>query len=257
MKYSIEQIQELNDYRSSLKGKHRALLSKIFDLSCSLKVDAASEFLMQGAGRRLKIITRCIENIFDIFPVDREDKLSGDELSDIAIYIHSYFVNIAGLFDNLGWVFVYENDLYGKPSDNKINRHGVGLFSEKTQARLKPELMNYLTETRIASWHENYSKGYRDALAHRIPLYVPPAILNDEEADTYRCIDQDIGKLDFSKPEDIDRWRELMESQKALGSISMFFAHSASENDPALLHAQLVCDYLTVEEVVEKFCTHF
>ena len=212
---------------------------------------------MQGAGRRLKTITRCLENIFEVFPVDREEKLSGDELSDIAIYIHSYFINIAGLFDNLGWVFVYENNLYGKPGDNKINRHGVGLFNRKTQARLKPELVGYLTEERISSWYENYSKGYRDALAHRVPLYVPPAILNEEEAESYRGIEQDIGQLDLSKPENIDKWGEMMGSQKALGSISMFFAHSAGENGPALLHAQLVCDYLTVEEVMDKFCTHF
>ncbi len=257
MKYSIEKIQELNDFRVNLKSKHQALFSKISVLNCNLNKADAREFLMQGAGRRLKTITRCLENIFEIFPVDREDKLSSDELSDITINIHSYFINIAGLFDNLGWVFVYENDLYGKPRDNKINRHGVGLFNEKTQARLKPDLVTYLTEERISSWYENYSKGYRDALVHRIPLYVPPAILNGEEAETYRGIEQDIGQLDLSKPEDINSWGEMMESQKALGSISMVFAHSAGENDPVFLHAQLVCDYLTVEEVMENFCSHF
>jgi len=36
MKYSIEKIQELNDFSASLKSKHQALLSKISALNCNL-----------------------------------------------------------------------------------------------------------------------------------------------------------------------------------------------------------------------------
>lgn len=257
MSYSTDQVQEFNEFRASLIRKNQDLLLKLATLNSNLQVEEAGEFLMKGAGRRLKTITRCLENILNLFPVEREDRMSEDELSDLTINIHAYFINIAGLFDNLGWAFVYENRLFGKPKENKINRNGVGLFNKKTQERLKPDLLNYLTGDKIKLWYENYSKGYRDALAHRIPLYVPPAILNKSEADTYRDIDRQICELNLSKKEDISTWGKLMDSQNALGSISWFFAHSAAENEPALLHPQLISDYLTVEEVVEKFCIHF
>jgi len=257
MKYSDDKIQGLNDFYQALEVKNRALLLKLIDLHQSLNNDEAKKFLMQGVGRRLKIVTRCLENVFVIFPPDREGMLSDEELSDVAINIHAYFINIAGLFDNLAWVFVYENELFGEHKEQKLNRFDVGLFNKKTLAKIKPELKDYLTQEPIASWYKTYSKGYRDALAHRVPLYVPPATLNEDETKIYKSIEDEINNLDLSNLNGLEKWGELLESQKQLGSISMFFAHSAADNGPAPLHAQLTCDYLTVEEVVEKFCIHF
>jgi hypothetical protein len=34
------------------------------------------------------------------------------DFSDLDINLHAFFVNISGILDNLGWVFVYENDLF-------------------------------------------------------------------------------------------------------------------------------------------------
>lgn len=48
------------------------------------------EFLIQGVARRLQVIRRCVENIYSIFPVKREELLCNDELSDVDINLHAF-----------------------------------------------------------------------------------------------------------------------------------------------------------------------
>ena len=44
---------------------------------------------------------------------------------------------------------------------------------------------DYLNSEPIINWYSDYSKNYRDALAHRIPLYVPPSVLNKDDEKEY------------------------------------------------------------------------
>jgi len=213
---------------------------------------------MQGVGRRLKTLSRCINNIFTIFPSDRSEHLSKEELSDVNINLHAFFINIAGVFDNLGWVFVYENELLGKANEGKIARNGVGLFCTETQSYLTRELRDYLNSNSIKTWNADYSKNYRDSLAHRIPLYVPPSLLNDAEAQVFRDREQQIQKLDFTKEADREKYDELHEAQQKLGRVSHFLAHSLNEGSrPVYFHAQVLADFATIEEVIHKFIKHF
>ena len=64
--------------------------------------------------------------------------------------------------------------------------------------------------------------------------------------------------MDFTKYENFDIYDDILEQQKQLGQASPFFAHSAGEEGrPMFLHAQIIADYATIEEVVKKFCEHF
>src|SRR3546814_11603884 len=59
------------------------------------------------------------------------------------------------------------------PSGQPLNRNDIGLRpkSKKVRASLPQELQDYL------SGHDEwfrYLENYRDALAHRVPLYIPP-----------------------------------------------------------------------------------
>jgi len=138
-------------------------------------------------------------------------------------------INISGVFDNLGWVFVYERDLFGKAKDGKIDRNGVGLFIKKTQDKLKPELRAYLDSNPIKSWHEDYSKKYRDSLAHRIPLYVPPSLLDKAEEEEFYDNEKQIQFLDLRKERDRDKYYALNDKRHKLGRVSYFFAHSLNQ----------------------------
>jgi hypothetical protein len=107
-------------------------------------------------------------------------------------------------------------------------------------------------------WYSEYSKNYRDALAHRIPLYVPPSVLSGADREKYLELEAQLQTLDLTKYENFEIYEDIIEQQKQLGRASPFFAHSVGEEGrPMFLHAQVLADYATTEEVVQRFCEHF
>ncbi len=176
----------------------------------------SQEYLTHGVSRRLKIIRRCIRNIFHVFCPSRVDLLSQEELEEICINLHAFYVNIFGLLDNLAWVIRYEKQ-------SKINRHKVGLYSQQFKNLMTKGFSDYLDSTKIKNWHDAHLKNYRDALSHRIPLYVPPY--------------------------------DLIVSTGAV-RISSCFTHSVIDADETgrELHVQLLTDFNTIYEIINKFC---
>lgn len=258
MAYSEEALQELEEKFQQLHLTKNNILLELYSFQEKLTADKAKEYLLQGVARRLKTLSRCIDNIFKRFPPAQTENLSSDDLADISINLHAFFINIAGVFDNLAWVFIFENNLLGRPRDGKVSRNGVGLFSSSTQEHLPKELNDYLTSEPIESWYIDYSKTYRDSLAHRIPLYVPPTLLNKEDEKSFRDIEEQKQNLDFSKETDRKKYDELNDSQKKIGQASHFFSDTLSEGcAPAYIHAQILADFVTVEEVISMFCETF
>lgn len=258
MPYDKCSLKEITTKYQDTSRIHAQLMLRLMSLLSKLKNDKSKEYLMQGAGRRLNILSRCIENIFSISPLGQTEQLAQDKLTDLVINLHAFFVNISGLFDNLGWVFAFENDLVGKSEDGKLQRTDIGLFNRKTQMRLPDALRTYLQSDHWRAWYSEYSKNYRDALAHRIPLYVPRSILRGADQEKYREFEVQLQTLDLTKHENLEIYGDILEQQKRLGQASPFFAHSTGEEGrPVFLHAQVIADYATIEEVVNMFCEHF
>ncbi len=258
MAYNKRILKDIKEKYQRIGPIHDKLMLQLGALHSKLSNHQAKEYLMQGAGRRLCFITRCIDNIFRIFPVGQTEKLAIDELTDIGINLHAFFINIAGLFDNFGWVFAYEYDLLGAPKDGKLKREDIGLFNRKTQLNLPEALRTYLQADYLQTWYSDYSKNYRDALAHRVPLYVPPSVLSDTDHREYLELEAQLQTLDLSIIENFEIYDGIIEEQMKLGQASPFFAHSLGEKDqPIFLHAQLIADFTTIEEIVKMFCTHF
>jgi hypothetical protein len=65
----------------------------------------------------------------------------------------------------------------------------VGMFLARTQRFLPTELHAYVTTEPIKFWHRDYLKSYRDALAHRIPLYIPPSVYTKADAQRHKELD--------------------------------------------------------------------
>lgn len=256
MSYDKENIKKIKAKYSEVDHIYMQLMLKLSHVRSNLTSEKACEYLMHGVGRRLSILTKCIKNIFKIFPVEKTDLLPRNDLTELDINLHAFFVNISGILDNLGWVFIYEKSLFGSPKEGKINKHGVGLFNKKTQIYLRPELNEYLNSERMQAWYKEYSKNYRDALAHRIPLYVPPSALNTEEKEEYMALEKKL--WDCSSLEAILKHNEILTKQSQLGRACPFFAHSTNEGSkPLFLHAQVIADFLTIEEVIKIFCDSF
>jgi hypothetical protein len=258
MFYDEQSLNEITAKYENIGTTRFQLLRQLGSLLPKLTNDKAKEYLMQGASRRVNTVTRCIENIFHIFPIGQTEHLSRPALTDLGINLHAFFVNTSGLFDNLGWVFVFEHDLLGQRKHGKLERNDVGLFQTETQKRLPEALQTYLQSDRLSNWYSDYSKNYRDALAHRIPLYVPPSIFSPVDSDKYLELEAQLQRLDLTEHKDLEIYGDILQQQERLGRPSPWFVHSVGEDArPVFLHAQVIADYATIEEVVAKYCEYF
>ncbi len=85
---------------------------------------------------------------------------------------------------------------------------------------MSTEFVAYLESSRIKSWHDDHLREFRDALAHRIPLYIPP-YLQDLSTGETRIADCFIGSL-------------------TTGTVMR-------------LHQQILADFNTVHQMIERF----
>ncbi len=212
----------------------------------------ARMFANEGVGRRLKVIRRCVLNIFEIFPPDRGTFLSFDECDDVAIQLHAFAINVSALFDNLAWVFVLEAGLVISPLH-------VGLFKKASQAAIPQRLKEYVNTSETLKWHTEFGKPYRDSTAHRIPLYLPSREYTPEEGALWKKLHSEaMQELLACRPgEDIDarlkRHAELGRQKDAIGRNSRLMALSLSGEDaesPVYMHPQLLCDLALANELV-------
>lgn len=204
--------------------------------------DHVRRFLAHGVGRRLSVLKRSIEEIFTIFPPDREAPLSNDETVSLQIHLHAFLINVAGVFENWAWAFVHRHRLR-----SDLHPTQISIFKEGTRQYLPQPILNVLSKHDIETWHSEYAKEYRDALAHRIAPYVPPASLTEEEVARHRELqevrDQAIGEFDFDADEGA-RNRQLQ-----LGTALPFFVHDINPDEEGRmvnLHSQLLSDIMTV-----------
>jgi hypothetical protein len=135
--------------------------------------DRAKEHALHGFARRLGTLVRCIDRVFEILPPDREDIPSRDEVVDATINIQAFVLNIFGCLDNLAWIWVCETDVRSKDgSELAPEEIGLGKGNKQVRRSFLPPFRSYLDS--LESWF-THIKEFRDALAHRIPLYIPPS----------------------------------------------------------------------------------
>jgi hypothetical protein len=247
-----EDVKTIEEKLVLLKSRYAELVNKLHQIGSVLKNEKAKEYLFHGVARRLGVIERCVVNIYSIFPLRREQLLEWDELKDVAINLHAFFVNIFGLLDNMAWVVVYERN-----RRKGINKKDVGLYKNTTQEILNDDFKQYLNSDRMKKWHDEYLKNYRDALAHRIPLYVPPKNLTPDQQNQVVDIEEKRNKA--IKDRDVSLMDNLQKEEDSIGTPSPFFVHSLTEtnNKVVSLHAQVITDFGTVEEILENYCKMF
>lgn len=251
--FKQEDIEKVNSELELLNQRYSNLLNKLWDLTNCLKEEKAKEYLFHGAARRLRVIQRCIENIFTIFPLKREKLLDRNELDDVMINLHAFLINIFGLLDNLAWSVIHEKRLA-----DKIHKEKVSLFKKETKKKFSSEFRKYLDSGRIKTWYNNYLINYRDALSHRIPLYVPPKMLTPAQNEKIQQMEKEF----FTTLKSVDtstKVLQLLGEMDNVGSVAPYFIHSFSESESKYVafHVQVIADFKTIEEIIEKFCETF
>jgi hypothetical protein len=207
--------------------------------------DKAREYARQGFARRIQTLRRCIENVFRIVAPGAMKVPSKQRLHDAQINIQGAIANTYGCVDNLAWVWVHERGLR-----KQIKPRQVGLRSHNTQVRasLPADLRAYLDTLEV--WFE-YLADYRHALAHRIPVYLPPGNVRPKDVDAYNDLERRMtAALNGLRPAEYER---LLAEQSKLLVFQPVVGHSLSEmKAPYYFHPQLLADFLTVEELGEK-----
>jgi hypothetical protein len=208
------------------------------------------KYLNHGVGRRLGILRKALEEIYRLFPPEQPTPLPRDDLLVTQIHLQAFILNVSGVFDNWAWAFVHRHNLFEAIGD----RRRVGMFLGATQVFLPPVLREYVQQPQVSSWHDTYQKGYRDALAHRIPVYIPPARWTDAEAARYEVLEQ--LKVELIQAHEWQELHEVWAEQDQLGSPCPLFVHEYPAQGaaaPMLLHPQLLSDAKTVTDFGARF----
>jgi hypothetical protein len=121
-----------------------------------------------------------------------------------------------------------------------------------TRASFSRDFVAYLDKRQ--SWVDDHLKDLRDALAHRVPLYIPPFIVDPKHVDKFNRLEEEsgaaLGRLD------LEGYDKLQAQQKALGVYRPWMTHSAIEKAPfAIFHSQMLADYLTIDEFGTEMLT--
>lgn len=241
-----------NKYRDNARGLDELKVRCIADTSAD--TDRVREFMQHGVARRLGVLRQTLINVFSEFPPETEVKLDRDSLMSVQINLQAFVINLVGIFDNMAWGFV----LLHEAKEEVGGRHGVGMFKDATKRILPPELRDYLNLESSARWHGEYLKNYRDSLAHRIPLYIPPSSITDDEGRRLGEIQPE--RFDAIMRRDYEAVDALIREQEAIGAPCFVFLQSLSEDEgskPVYLHPQMLCDAATVLEFGNLFLTHW
>ena len=168
---------------------------------------------------------------------------------DATIAIQSFVLNLDGCIDNLAWIWVSEKPV--KATNGKdLDPKSVGLRRTYALVRksLSSDFRRYLDERE--PWFDHV-KGFRDALAHRIPLYIPPfAIQTSNRSEADRLQQEANAALRRS---DFQGYDLALAEQQKLGEFRPWMLHSLADQFPAIIfHGQLLSDYATIEELAER-----
>lgn len=216
-------------------------------VSRKYKSDRAREYAMHGFCRRLGILVRAIDRVFEGLPPERECIPGLNEVLDATIAIQSFVFNTFGCLDNLAGIWVHEKDVRSKDG-TELDPKWIGFGNKQVRSSLSNEFRAYLDSRQ--KWFDHL-KNFRDALAHRIPLYIPPAIATAETVDEYNKLEQASGEA--QQRGDFEEYDRIQSKQQEFVVFRPWMTHSQYESAPAVVfHPQLLQDYVTIDECGQR-----
>lgn len=242
MAYSRDQIEKMLATFDDWRVRESAVITSLF--AYNFVDSAAREMMQHGFSRRVADLTHCLERVFEILPPDAKEP-ERDRLSDSTAFLQAFVINTFGAIDNLAWVWTLESCAV---NGRKLpDRRYIGLTPANVTVRasLSDATQAYLKGT--DPWFE-YLEDYRHALAHRIPLYIPPRRLNGAEAAEWERLQAKMLGTEWSW----EQWHEVHAAQRKLGVFEPVMMHSYGERArPVRFHGQMICDLATVIEIAE------
>lgn len=240
MEFSDVQLSQL---REEFAGVYDGLLRVHHEFAKYVfKNVETHEYVFHGLLRRMDIMHRCIQNVYALCQPEGVQGLGRDGVVDATINVQCFVFNTYGCIDNAAWIFVKETGIHvGKNSQ-------VSFDKPEIKSHMSSAFLKYFQGLHM--WLK-YLKDFRHAMAHRIPLYIPPFCLDDCEAEQFvgiqGKIDADISGGVYSAVD------ELQGQQDKLGRFVPVFAQSfKDESRCVVFHAQVIAYWNTVVELSLK-----
>src|SRR5579862_727420 len=239
--YSDDHLARMADEIVGLERRLRTLQQSYFEYG--FKNEQAKEFAHQGLSRRLSTLVRCVRNTFTALPPELEGIPTSNALHDAEIQMQAFIISVFGCLDNMAWIWESERSII-QPNGNPLPPEWIGLrpTNRTVWQSLSRGLRDYLDG--IAPWFD-YLEDYRHALAHRIPLYIPPFAVAPGNENRYRELEAEITKRVIAGEPIGDLRRE----QNALKFFRPFIVHSWKDPTLMSLHVQMLVDYRTIEAI--------
>jgi hypothetical protein len=235
---SPDYLRALHDSYATLSGR----LLPLFEAYAFFryKTEAGLQCATHGFLRRLNTMHHCTERIFEILPPELDEKPVDAVLYDATVFIQSFVMNTFGALDNLAWIWVSEKPL-------KLNRNKIGLGPQCKQIRssFSQETRDYLTAH--DQWFDDII-DFRDALAHRISLYIPPFIVSTRDEAAHKSLEA--RKWATKDNDEIER---LSAEQRKMEAFHPVMKHALDDNKPPVFfHLRMVDDFRTVVDISER-----
>ncbi len=248
MIYSKENLDKLSEECAVVREKCQRVISSY--VLGDFKNSRAREFATHGLPRRVGLLAHCIESVFANLPPDATEPPPNDVILDTTVCLQSFVFNVFGCVDNLAHIWVREKELTGK-NGKPLKDTEIGLIGTKYKPvldTLSKDFVDYLK--RQEPWFEQV-RNFRHALAHRIPLYIPPYYVPDEKLQEYeeigRRIDEAVQQRNYGEVD------QLQDQQNLLTLFCPVATHSFSEKSKLMyFHARMIEDFNLVEEIAQK-----
>jgi hypothetical protein len=247
MFFAEDTLNNLADEYAAISGRREALLDAY--RGRVYRVARSKEFAEHGLARRVTSMTHCIENVFRIVPPERADPPAMHELTDAVVYIQAFVLNAFGCLDNLAWIWVCEKELAQDSGEPLLNTAvGLGKKCKIVRRSLPADVRAHLKF--LDEWMADL-ENFRHALAHRIPLYIPPRVIAKKDAELYELLERKKAKA-FARF-DSKKFKEFKAAQEKLCRFEPVMMHSIADDSKRIaFHPRLLSDFNTICELAFK-----
>lgn len=245
MYFTEKALKDFKREYADITGKQAAQAQAY--LGRQYKNARAREFAQHGYLRRVKSMARSITNVFALLPPERTDPPGSDERHDAEINIQAFLFNTFAATDNLAWIWVGEKNIT-KPDGTELAHSQVGLRKQRIRKSFSAEFQTYLQT--LGPWF-GHLEDFRHALAHRIPLYIPPYMIDPKDETAY--LDLEAAMNAAMRRADFEQYERHSAAQKKLAFFRPWMTHSFSEKSKhVVFHSQLLADFNTIDELGRK-----
>jgi hypothetical protein len=240
--FSDRRIAELYAGRDEVRLQFANLRERL--VMRAYKTNKGAEFGKHGLARRLELLARTIDQAYELLPPEQEDIPARDKVIDAATAIQAFIMNAFGCLENIAWVLLHEKEIKNGDGTD-LDPKEVGLGKKPLRRKLSQEFKAYLDGKK--DWLANLI-SFRDSLAHRIPLYVPPYVVPESNQAKYNELEQ--AKWVEPARNDPNEYEKLEVEQLALCQFMPGMMHSIFESPQVEFHSQLLNDYVTIDEYI-------